>query len=66
MQLHQTIEKVAGRDRLIHNRLALLELISEVAEASQEERITASHANPITQLPQRTLTRAFAQCWWND
>jgi hypothetical protein len=66
MQLHQTIERIAGRDSLIHSRLALLQLISEVAEAFQEERITASHANPITQLPQRTLRKAFAQCWWND
>jgi ParB family chromosome partitioning protein len=45
MQLHQTIEKMARRDSLIHSRLALLQLISEVAEAFQEERITASHAN---------------------
>jgi isopentenyl phosphate kinase len=45
MQLHQTIEKMARRDSFIHSRLALLQLISEVAEAFQEERITASHAN---------------------
>ena len=45
MQLHQTIENMAGRDSLIHSRLALLQLISEVAEAFQEERITVSHAN---------------------
>lgn len=45
MQLHQTIENMAGRDSLIHSRLALLQLISEVAEAFQEERIAASHAN---------------------
>jgi hypothetical protein len=48
MQLHQTIENVAERDSLIHSRLALLQLISEVAEAFQEERITASHANLST------------------
>jgi hypothetical protein len=45
MQLLQTVEKTAGRDGLIHSGLALLQLISEVAEAFQEERITASDAN---------------------
>src|SRR4051812_6031395 len=45
MQFHQTIEKMTARKVLFIRRLALLQLISEVAEAFQEERITANHAN---------------------
>ena len=37
----------------------------EVAEAFQEERITASHANLIARLPQDSQ-RTFTQCWRKD
>jgi ParB family chromosome partitioning protein len=37
-----------------------------VAEAFQEERITASHANLIARLPQVSQKEAFAQCWRKD
>jgi hypothetical protein len=48
-------------------RLGILKsLIPEVAEAFQEERITASHANPIARLPQDSQKGAFTQCWRKD
>src|ERR1700744_1281006 len=56
-----------GKDEsLIYTRLALLQLIPEVAEAFQEERITASHANLIARLPQDSQKEAFTQCWRKD
>ena len=59
-------EKTGKSDSLIYARLALLQLIPEVAEAFQEERITASHANLIARLPQDSQKEAFAQCWRKD
>jgi isopentenyl phosphate kinase len=44
MQLHQTIEKMARRDSFIRSRLALLQLISEVAEHFKK-----SASQPATQ-----------------
>ena len=52
-------EKTGKSDSLIYARLALLQLIPEVAEAFQEERITASHANLIARLPQDSQKEAF-------
>jgi ParB family chromosome partitioning protein len=59
-------EKTGKSDSLIYARLALLQLITEVAEAFQEERITASHANLIARLPQASQKEAFTQCWRKD
>ena len=59
-------EKTGKSDSLIYARLALLQLIPEVAEAFQEERITASHANLIARLPQDSQKEAFTQCWRKD
>ena len=59
-------EKTGKSDSLIYARLALLQLVPEVAEAFQEERITASHANLIARLPQDSQKEAFAQCWRKD
>ena len=59
-------EKTGKSDSLIYTRLALLQLIPEVAEAFQEERITASHANLIARLPQDSQKEAFTQCWRKD
>ncbi len=47
----------------IYARLALLQLVPEVAEAFQHEKITASHANLIARLPQNSQAAAFEQCW---
>jgi len=47
----------------IYARLALLQLVPEVAEAFQQEKITASHANLIARLPQSSQAAAFEQCW---
>jgi ParB-like chromosome segregation protein Spo0J len=52
-------EKTGKSDSLIYTRLALLQLIPEVAEAFREERITASHANLIARLPQDSQKEAF-------
>ena len=59
-------EKTGKSDSHIYARLALLQLIPEVAEAFQTERITASHANLIARLPQEKQAEAFAQCWRKD
>jgi ParB family chromosome partitioning protein len=59
-------EKTGKSESLIYIRLALLQLIPEVAEAFQEERITASHANLIARLPQDSQKEAFTQCWRKD
>src|SRR6201996_3995825 len=44
-------EKTGKSESLVYARLALLQLIPEVAEAFQQERITASHATMIARLP---------------
>src|ERR1700691_6120980 len=59
-------EKTGKSDSHIYARLALLQLIPEVAEAFQTECITASHANLISRLPQEKQAEAFAQCWRKD
>jgi hypothetical protein len=51
-------EKTGKSDSHIYARLALLQLIPEVAEAFQTERITASHANLIARLPQEKQAEA--------
>jgi ParB family chromosome partitioning protein len=53
-------EKIGKRESLIYSRLAL---VPDVAEAFQEERITASHTNIIARLPQDFQQQAFDACW---
>src|SRR5580692_11113047 len=50
-------EKTGKSDSHIYARLALLQLIPEVAEAFQTERITASHANLISRSRRRNRPR---------
>ena len=59
-------EKTGKSESLIYSRLALLQLIPDVAEAFQSERITASHANLIARLPQDRQQAAFNACWRKD
>jgi ParB family transcriptional regulator, chromosome partitioning protein len=59
-------EKTGKSESLVYARLALLQLIPEVAEAFQQERITASHANLIARLPQDRQKDAFEHCWRKD
>jgi ParB/RepB/Spo0J family partition protein len=59
-------EKTGKSESLIYSRLALLQLIPDVAEAFQAERITASHANLIARLPQDVQQQAFEACWRKD
>jgi ParB family chromosome partitioning protein len=59
-------EKTGKSESLVYARLALLQLIPEVAEAFQQERITASHANLIARLPQDHQKDAFEHCWRKD
>jgi ParB family chromosome partitioning protein len=59
-------EKTGKSESLVYARLALLQLITEVAEAFQQERITASHANLIARLPQDRQKDAFDHCWRKD
>ena len=56
-------EKTGKSESLVYARLALLQLIPEVAEAFQQERITASHATLIARLPRDRQKDAFEQCW---
>jgi ParB family chromosome partitioning protein len=60
------VEKSGKSPSHIYARLALLQLIPEVAEAFTQERITASHANLIARLPQESQAEAFEQCWRKD
>ncbi len=50
----------------IYARLSLLQLIPDVAEAFQQERITASHANLIARLTPEQQAEAFKNCFRND
>lgn len=50
----------------IYARLTLLQLVPEVAEAFQREKITASHANLIARLTTDQQAEAFKQCWRKD
>ena len=56
-------EKCGKSQSHVYARLTLLQLLPEVAEAFQQERITASHANLIARLPQSSQAAAFEQCW---
>jgi ParB family chromosome partitioning protein len=58
-------EKTGKSESLVYARLALLQLIPEVAEAFQQERITARHATLIARLPRDRQKDAFEQCWRN-
>jgi ParB family chromosome partitioning protein len=50
----------------IYARLSLLQLIPEIAEAFQQERITASHANLIARLTPEQQAEAFKNCFRKD
>ncbi len=50
----------------IYARLSLLQLIPDVAEAFQQERITASHANLIARLTTEQQAEAFKNCFRKD
>lgn len=50
----------------IYSRLALLQLTEEVAEAFQQDSITAAHANLIARLPADQQPEAFKSCWRKD
>ena len=60
------VEKSGKSASHIYARLSLLQLIPEVAEAFLHERITASHANLISRIPQESQAIAFEQCWRKD
>ena len=60
------VQKTGRSQSHIYARLTLLALISEVATAFQEERITASHASLIARLPADRQADAFEQCWRKD
>ncbi len=56
-------EKCGKSQSHIYARLTLLQLLPHVAEAFQQEKITASHANLIARLPKNSQAAAFEQCW---
>jgi ParB family chromosome partitioning protein len=60
------VEKSGKSASHIYARLSLLQLIPTVAEAFAQERITASHANLLSRLPQEAQATAYEQCWRKD
>ncbi len=60
------VEKSGKSASHIYARLSLLQLIPAVAEAFQQERITASHGALIARLPQEHQADAFDNCWRKD
>ena len=60
------VQKTGRSQSHIYARLALLQLIPEIATAFQENRITASHANLIARLPTAQQASAFEHCWRKD
>jgi ParB family transcriptional regulator, chromosome partitioning protein len=60
------VEKSGKSASHIYARPSLLQLIPAVAEAFQQERITASHAALIARLPQEHQADAFDNCWRKD
>lgn len=53
----------------IYSRLTLLQLITDIAEAFQQDKITAAHANLIARLPAEQQPDAYKACWrteYND
>lgn len=60
------VEKTGKSASHIYARLALLQLIPSVADAFDQERITASHAHLLARLPQEAQAAAFEQCWRKD
>ena len=60
------VEKSGKSASHVYARLSLLQLVSPVAEAFTQERITASHASLIARLPQESQAEAFEQCWRKD
>lgn len=59
-------QKCGKSESHIYTRLALLQLVPEVAEAFQQDRITASHANQIARIPHSRQAEAFEQCFRKD
>ncbi len=58
--------KCGKSQRHIYARLSLLQLIPDVAEAFQQERITASHSNLIARLTPEQQAEAFKNCFRKD
>lgn len=62
-------EKCGKSESHIYARLSLLSLIEEVADAFQQDKITASHANQIARLPEAHQSAALKACFradWQD
>lgn len=59
-------QKCGKSESHIYARLTLLQLITEVADAFQQDRITASHANLIARIPRHRQADAFEQCFRKD
>ena len=62
-------DKCGKSESHIYSRLSLLQLISDVADAYQQERISTSHANQIARLPDAKQKDALDACFrkeWPD
>jgi len=59
-------EKTGKSEAHIYSRMKLLDLIDPVAQAFQQEKITATHALLIARLPQARQAEAYEHCWRKD
>lgn len=59
-------ERTGKSEAHIYSRMKMLDLIDPVAQAFQEDKITATHALLIARLPQARQVEAYEHCWRKD
>jgi ParB family chromosome partitioning protein len=59
-------EKTGKSEAHVYSRMKLLDLIDPVAQAFQEDKITATHALLIARLPKERQAEAYEHCWRKD
>ncbi len=59
-------EKTGKSEAHIYSRMKLLDLIDAVAQAFQQDKITATHALLIARLPEARQAEAYEHCWRKD
>jgi ParB family chromosome partitioning protein len=59
-------EKTGKSEAHIYSRMKLLDLIDPVAQAFQQDKITATHALLIARLPKERQAEAYEHCWRKD
>jgi ParB family chromosome partitioning protein len=59
-------EKTGKSEAHIYSRMKLPDLIDTVAQAFQQDKISATHALLIARLPQARQAEAYENCWRKD